>query len=83
MLSARYMFCSVRDEVMVDVDTITAYIQDFLGGTVGNEYSNPPGAGKNHHPKSLIPQKTITVFDDSFEDLVIQSQEKCLFEKEF
>lgn len=41
-----------------------------------------PGAGKNHHPKSLIPQKTKTVFDDSFEDLVMQSQEKCLFEKE-
>lgn len=46
MLSARYMFCSVGDEVMVDVNTITAYIQDFLGGTVGNEYSNPRGQGR-------------------------------------
>ena len=36
----------LRDEVMVDVDTITAYIQDFLGGTVGNEYSNPRGQGR-------------------------------------
>ena len=36
----------MREEDMEDVDTITPYIQDFLGGTVGNEYSNPRGQGR-------------------------------------
>lgn len=36
----------VRDDVMVDVDTITTYIQDHLGGVVGEEYSNPHGQGR-------------------------------------
>lgn len=36
----------VRDDVMVDVDTITTYIQDHLGGVVWEEYSNPHGQGR-------------------------------------
>ena len=36
----------VRDDVMVDVDTITTYIQDHLGGVVGEEYGNPHGQGR-------------------------------------
>ena len=36
----------VRDDVMVDVDTITTYIQDHLGGVVGEEYGNPQGPGR-------------------------------------
>lgn len=36
----------LRDEVMVDVDTITTYIKDYLGGTVGAEYANPSGLGR-------------------------------------
>lgn len=36
----------LRDEVMVDVDTITVYIRDYLGGVAGEEYSNPYGQGR-------------------------------------
>lgn len=34
------------DEVMVDVDTITTYVNEYLGGTVGAEYENPKGQGR-------------------------------------
>ena len=37
---------------MADVDTITVYIQDFLGGTVGNEYSNP--RGREESPSKIL-----------------------------
>ena len=36
----------IRDEVMVDVDILSAYIRSNLGGTVGAEYSNPAGQGR-------------------------------------
>ena len=39
--------CQVlKDEVMVDVDTITTYIRDYLGGVVGDDYRNPYGQGR-------------------------------------
>ena len=42
-----FLDCPVlRDEVMVDVDSITTYIKDYLGGVVGEEYSNPYGQGR-------------------------------------
>ena len=31
---------------MVDVDTITSYISEYLGGTVGEEYKDPRGQGR-------------------------------------
>lgn len=34
------------DETMVDVDTITTYVNEYLGGTVGAEYANPKGQGR-------------------------------------
>ncbi|HJC48065.1 MAG TPA: bifunctional metallophosphatase/5'-nucleotidase [Candidatus Lachnoclostridium pullistercoris] len=36
----------VKDEVMADVDLLSAYIRDNLGGTVGAEYENPAGQGR-------------------------------------
>ena len=36
----------LRDEVISDVDLLSAYIQDNLGGSVGEEYSNPAGQGR-------------------------------------
>ena len=36
----------IRDEVMVDVDILSAYIRNNLGGTVGAEYLNPAGQGR-------------------------------------
>lgn len=42
-----FLDCPVlRDEVMVDVDSITTYIKDYLGGVVGEEYANPYGQGR-------------------------------------
>ena len=38
------MGCPIlKDETMVDVDTITSYISEYLGGTVGEEYKDPRG----------------------------------------
>lgn len=36
----------LKDETMVDVDTITSYISEYLGGSVGEGYENPLGAGR-------------------------------------
>ena len=36
----------VKDEVMADVDLLSAYVRDNLGGVVGEEYSNPAGQGR-------------------------------------
>lgn len=36
----------LRDEVISDVDLLSAYIQDNLSGSVGEEYSNPAGQGR-------------------------------------
>lgn len=36
----------VKDDVMVDVDTLTSYIKKGLGGTVGAGYENPKGQGR-------------------------------------
>lgn len=36
----------VRDDIMVDVDTITTYILEHLDGTVGAEYADPHGQGR-------------------------------------
>lgn len=36
----------IRDEVMADVDLLSAYIRDQLGGNIGAEYSNPSGQGR-------------------------------------
>ena len=36
----------VQDEVMADVDLLSAYVRDNLGGTVGEEYANPTGQGR-------------------------------------
>lgn len=36
----------LKDEFMVDVDTITRYVSEFLGGTVGQEYADPKGQGR-------------------------------------
>jgi len=36
----------VKDDVMVDVDTLSAYIRDELGGSVGDDYKNPKGQGR-------------------------------------
>ena len=41
------MGCPIlKDETMVDVDTITSYISEYLGGTVGEEYKDPTGQGR-------------------------------------
>jgi len=36
----------IRDEVMTDVDILSAYINTNLGGNVGAEYGNPRGQGR-------------------------------------
>ncbi len=36
----------IKDETMVDVDTITTYIRDYLNGSVGAEYADPHGQGR-------------------------------------
>ena len=36
----------VKDEVMADVDLLSAYVRDNLGGVVGEEYANPDGQGR-------------------------------------
>ena len=36
----------VKDEVMADVDLLSAYVRDNLGGVVGEEYANPAGQGR-------------------------------------
>ncbi|WP_367568459.1 bifunctional UDP-sugar hydrolase/5'-nucleotidase [Lacrimispora sp.] len=35
-----------RDEVMTDVDVLSAYIRSNLGGNVGSDYANPAGQGR-------------------------------------
>ena len=35
----------IKDEVMVDVDVLSTYIQG-LGGSVSSEYENPEGQGR-------------------------------------
>ena len=35
-----------RDEVMTDVDILSAYINTNLGGNVGADYANPRGQGR-------------------------------------
>ena len=41
------MGCPIlKDETMVDVDTITSYISEYLGGSVGEEYKDPQGQGR-------------------------------------
>lgn len=36
----------LKDEVMVDVDALSDYINTYLGGNVGAEYANPLGQGR-------------------------------------
>ena len=36
----------VKEEVMADVDLLSAYVRDNLGGVVGEEYANPAGQGR-------------------------------------
>lgn len=36
----------IRDEVMTDVDLLSAYIRTNLGGNVGADYGNPAGQGR-------------------------------------
>ena len=36
----------LKDETMVDVDSITSYISEYLNGSVGEEYQNPQGQGR-------------------------------------
>lgn len=36
----------IRDEVMMDVDILSTYIRQNLGGAVGEEYQNPAGQGR-------------------------------------
>lgn len=36
----------LMDETMVDVDTITTYISEYLNGSVGEAYANPNGQGR-------------------------------------
>lgn len=36
----------LRDEVISDVDLLSAYIQDNLGGSIGEEYADPAGQGR-------------------------------------
>ncbi len=36
----------LKDEVMVDVDALSSYINTYLGGNVGAEYANPAGQGR-------------------------------------
>lgn len=36
----------IRDDVMVDVDVLSSYITERLGGNVGADYENPRGQGR-------------------------------------
>ena len=36
----------VKDDIMVDVDVLSSYISEKLGGVVGEEYANPAGQGR-------------------------------------
>ena len=36
----------IRDEVSTDVDALSAYINENLGGSVGAEYADPHGQGR-------------------------------------
>lgn len=36
----------IRDEVIADVDLLSSYIRNQLGGNVGNDYANPLGQGR-------------------------------------
>lgn len=36
----------IRDEVITDVDLLSSYIRNQLGGNVGNDYANPLGQGR-------------------------------------
>ncbi len=36
----------IRDEVMTDVDLLSAYIRTNLGGNVGTDYADPAGQGR-------------------------------------
>lgn len=36
----------IRDEVMTDIDLLSSYIRNNLGGTVGTDYQNPAGQGR-------------------------------------
>ena len=36
----------IRDDVMTDVDILSAFIRNNLGGNVGNDYADPAGQGR-------------------------------------
>lgn len=36
----------IRDEVITDVDLLSSYIRNQLGGNVGSDYANPTGQGR-------------------------------------
>lgn len=36
----------IRDEVIADVDLLSSYIRNQLGGNVGSDYANPAGQGR-------------------------------------
>jgi hypothetical protein len=36
----------IRDDVMTDVDILSAFIRNNLGGNVGADYANPSGRGR-------------------------------------
>ena len=36
----------IQDDVMVDVDILSAYINNQLGGSVGADYAEPAGQGR-------------------------------------
>ena len=36
----------IQDDVMVDVDALSSYIEEKLGGNVGAEYADPKGQGR-------------------------------------
>ena len=47
----------LKDEIMVDNEVLIRYIQDELGGVIGEEYANPQGQGRitivNEVPETL------------------------------
>ena len=36
----------IKDDVATDVDALSAYIREDLGGNVGAEYADPRGQGR-------------------------------------
>jgi len=36
----------IRDDVMTDVDILSAFIRNNLGGNVSSDYANPAGQGR-------------------------------------